>query len=343
MKIKDLTGKQLTTLLTELFCLNGAKEIFKKHNIEMVTKETEKQGLSNFIKAIENLLQNGQASKDYKQATMFLDTQIKSNESMLETAEGFMKTMISGMVESFKATKKGIADTKIIELRNEIKPLIEEHILNEHDKKSIDKYLSKASFDDFDSTIKSIKSIEKLIDERYEAHTCDCEPDCKCDSKECDCSKETEKHTEKPAKEKSVKEEKKPIELKTDEDGVLDGLDDLDFGEDTKEETKKEELKKEETKSKPVDEDPDLDFGNVEDLEEELETKEDSTTDKEEPKPSVNEVNGDDLFDGKTKSKSKKQNKQEEKEDVDDFNLDDEDLDLGDIDLGDNTEVDPFL
>ena len=324
MKIKDLKEKQLTMLLTELFGLSGAKEIFKKHNIEMVTKETEKQGLINFVKAIEKLLQNGQASKDYKQATMFLDTQIKSNESMLETAEGFMKTMISGMVESFKATKKGIADTKIMELRNEIKPLIEEHILNEHDKKSIDRYLSKASFDDFDSTIKSIESIEKLIDERYEAHTCDCTPDCKSDSKECDCSKEIEKHTEKPAKEKSVKKEKKPIELKTDEDGVLDGLDDLDFGEDIKEEFK----------SKPVDEDPDLDldFGNADDLEEELETKEDS-------KQNTNEISGNDLFDEKTKSK--KQDKQEEKED--DFDLDDEDLDLGDIDLGDDTEIDPFL
>lgn len=314
MKIKDLKEKQLTTLLTELFGLDGAKEIFKKHNIEMVTKETEKQGFLNFIKAFENVMATGKAMTEYKQATTFLDAQINSNEAMLATAEGFMKTMIGGMIESFKATKKGIEGSKKAEVIAEVTPLIEAHILNESDRRYLVKLLNNLSLDDKEKFIKSTDVIVTAIVERYTGQICGCDGTCGDE-----CAYKSEQQEE-------PKEVKKFIELDTDDDGILDGLDDLDVDLDNnkKEETEPKKEIVEETKEIDTEVDADLDLddldlGDLDDLEEET---------KETPKKEV-------------KQEAPKKKAEKIEDELDDF--EDIDLDDLDLDLGSDTEIDPFM
>lgn len=292
----------------------------------MVTKETEKQGFLNFIKAFENVMATGKAMTEYKQATTFLDAQINSNEAMLATAEGFMKTMIGGMIESFKATKKGIEDSKKVEVIGEVTPLIEAHILNESDRRYLVKLLNNLSLDDKEKFIKSADVIVTAIVERYTGHTCDCDGTC---GDECACKSEQQEEP-KEVKKEVKKVVKKSIELDTDDDGILDGLDDLDvdLSNNKKEEVEPQKEIIKETKEVDTEIDADLDLGDLEEETKETPKQEvKQEVPKQEIKPEAPEV--------------KKVVKTKTEEDLD--SLEDVDLDDLDLDLGSNTEIDPFM
>ena len=293
MKINELKGKDLTGLLTELFALSGAKEIFARHNIEMVTRETELNGLENLLKGITKLFNESKAAQEYKQAVMFLDTQINTNKSMLATAEGFMKTMIEGMIHSFESTKLTAVMSQSELFRKELYCLLE-NILNEDDVKTVQGYMDTMSLDKIDDFMKQVETVKANIENRYsgKAETVETKVEVKAEEKTAKTVKEKDSLEEqlddfdlsdldeepkKPEpKKKEIKKEVEPEpEVETpkaeesEDDFDLSDLDDLDMEETPKPE-KKEVAKKEVAKKEPEDdfdlENDDLDFGDLDDL-----------------------------------------------------------------------------
>ena len=229
MRINEMKlDNNLMSLLTELFSMKGAKEIFAKHNIEMVTEQIEKEGLANFIKQAKELFGTSKTVKEYNQAVQFLDLQINTNKSALAQAEGFMKTMIEGMITGFETTKNVAIQNFSPMFREELKALLH-NIVNENDKEKIKKMIDKYDITKLDEMLELVKSIESSINSRY------CETE-----REVDDNKSTnvsdiindkeEKQVEK--KSKSKKNESKEIENKKEEDEIeqLD-LEDLEIPE----------------------------------------------------------------------------------------------------------------
>lgn len=167
MRVNEMKlDNNLMSLLTELFSMKGAKEIFKKHNIEIVTEQIEKEGLTNFIKQAKELFKTSDIVKEYNQAVQFLDLQINTNKSSLSQAEGFMKTMIEGMIKSFETTKKLAIQNFSPTFREELKGLLH-NIVNEEDKKQIEKYIEQYDITELDEMLKNINSIILSIESRY--------------------------------------------------------------------------------------------------------------------------------------------------------------------------------
>lgn len=243
MRINEMKlDKNLMSLLTELFSMKGAKEIFAKHNIEMVTEQIEKEGLANFIKQAKELFGTSKTVKEYNQAVQCLDLQSNTNKSALAQAEGFMKTMIEGMITGFETTKNVAIQNFSPMFREELKGLLH-NIVNENDKEKIKEMIDKYDITKLDEMLELVKSIELSINSRY------CETERKVDDNVSDIiNAKEENQVEK--KSKSKKNESKEIENKKEEDEIeqLD-LEDLEIPE--QEQTSlfdepKEEIKKEE-------------------------------------------------------------------------------------------------
>lgn len=306
MKINELKGKQLETLLNELFTLKGAKEVFAKHNIEMKTKETELNGLENLLKGITKLLNESKAAQEYKQAVMFLDTQINTNKSMLATAEGFMKTMIEGMVHSFESTKATAVISQSELFRKELYCLLD-NIIDEKDVKTIQEYMDTMSLDKADDFMKQVETVKANIENRY--------------------SEEEVVKEEKPAK----KSEKKKEETKVSEenqkniDDIEKHLIDLENKEKEVTEQKVEEVKNDlDTDDIDVSDIDDVDLGDSFDDEPKQEIVEEVKQEvKEEKSVELNDDFDTDLGDIP--------------DDFDDFDMEDKELDFGEED------IDPFM
>lgn len=242
MRINEMKlDNNLMSLLTELFSMKGAKEIFAKHNIEMVTEQIEKEGLANFIKQAKELFGTSKTVKEYNQAVQFLDLQINTNKSALAQAEGFMKTMIEGMITGFETTKNVAIQNFSPMFREELKGLLH-NIVNENDKEKIKEMIDKYDITKLDEMLELVKSIELSINSRY------CETERKVDDNVDDIiNAKEENQVEK--KSKSKKSESKEIESKKEEDEIEElDLEDLEIPEPeqaslfdkTKEEIKKE-------------------------------------------------------------------------------------------------------
>lgn len=254
MRINEMKlDNNLMSLLTELFSIKGAKEIFAKHNVEMVTEQIEKEGLTNFIKQAKELFGTSKTVKEYNQSVQFLDLQINTNKSALEKAEGFMKTMIEGMISGFENTKNLAIQNFSPMFREELKGLLH-NIVNENDKENIKEMIDEYDITKLDEMLGAIKSIEISINSRY------CETERKVDkivtndieenkqevkaveveqNSLFDETIENENKTEdKSVVEKSKKTKKKveKVEESVEDDIEIDGLD-LDFAETEKNET----------------------------------------------------------------------------------------------------------
>lgn len=167
MRVNELKlDNNILGLLTELFSIKGAKEIFEKYNIEMVTEKIEKEGLANFIKQAKNLFEKSKTVEEYKQATSFLDAQINSNKTILNNADGFMKTMIESMITSFETTKQVSVNHFTPLFQKELKELLH-NIVNEEDKKTVEKYIEQYDITKLSEMLELVKSIELTINSRY--------------------------------------------------------------------------------------------------------------------------------------------------------------------------------
>ena len=242
MRINEMKlDNNLMSLLTELFSMKGAKVIFAKHNIEMVTEQVEEEGLANFIKQAKKLFGTSKTVKEYNQAVQFLDLQINTNKSALAQAEGFMKTMIEGMITGFETTKNVAIQNFSPMFREELKGLLH-NIVNENDKEKIKEMIDKYDITKLDEMLELVKSIELSINSRY------CETERKVDDNVSDIiNAKEENQVEK--KSKSKKSESKEIENKKEEDEIeqLD-LEDLEIQEQEQAslfDEPKEEIKKE--------------------------------------------------------------------------------------------------
>lgn len=254
MRINEMKlDNNLMSLLTELFSIKGAKEIFAKHNVEMVTEQIEKEGLTNFIKQAKELFGTSKTVKEYNQSVQFLDLQINTNKSALEKAEGFMKTMIEGMISGFENTKNLAIQNFSPMFREELKGLLH-NIVNENDKENIKEMIDEYDITKLDEMLGAIKSIEISINSRY------CETERKVDKTVTNDIEENKqevkaveveqnslfdetiknenKTEDKSVVEKSKKSKKKveKVEESVEDDIEIDGLD-LDFAETEKNET----------------------------------------------------------------------------------------------------------
>lgn len=247
MRVNEMKlDNNLMSLLTELFSMKGAKEIFKKHNIEIVTEQIEKEGLTNFIKQAKELFKTSDIVKEYNQAVQFLDLQINTNKSSLSQAEGFMKTMIDGMIKSFETTKKLAIQNFSPTFREELKGLLH-NIVNEEDKKQIEKYIEQYDITELDEMLKNINSIILSIESRYsenerkvsenissienankdkeEAKKIEVEQNNLFDEPVVNEQKIENKHIEKPKKDKDKVEKIEEVEEAEEIDVDIDGLD----------------------------------------------------------------------------------------------------------------------
>ena len=323
MKINELKGKQLEALLNELFGLKGAKEVFAKHNIEMKTKETELNGLENLLKGITKLFNENKAAQEYKQAVMFLDTQINTNKSMLATAEGFMKTMIEGMIHSFESTKLTAVMSQSELFRKELYCLLD-NIIDEEDIKTVQGYMDTMSLDKIDDFMKQIETVKTNIKNRYSGKDVVVE----------EKTKEEVVKENKPAK----KVEKKKEETKVSEENQKN-IDDIEKQLIDLENKEKEVAKQEETKAELDTELGDIDVSDIDDIDL------GDSFDEEEPKQEVVE----EVKEKEIKKEEVKEEKSVESNDEFDVDLGDIPDDFGDFDMEDNElnfneeEIDPFM
>ena len=235
MKINELKEKDLAALLNELFGLRGAKEIFAKHNVDMVTKETELQGIDNFVIGVRELIKNSKIMEDYKQAITFLNTQIQTNNAMLVKSEGFMKTMIEGMIAGFESTKATAIESQSVLLRQELEKLLD-NILNEDDKKVVMYNIGEMTIDKIDNFVVAINCIKDRIINRYN------------DNNEEDSVKEKDEQPKETIKEKpKKKKEKVSDEDQKNIDDIQKQLENIDMSdiEETKPTEAAEEVKQE--------------------------------------------------------------------------------------------------
>lgn len=220
MRINELNKQQLSSLLNELYGLAGAKEVFKKFNVEMINEETEKQGLNKLLNGIKDLLKTSKVVKEYLQATQFLDMQIKTNEEMLKTAEGFMKTMVEGMLNSFKASKQLATETQSKAFIEEAKPLLD-NILNEEDKKKAEEYLCNLKLGMEKENLELLSSLELSINSRYR------DKEKEADSKVEETMPEEDKKEVAKEKKANIKKSKEEPKQKS----IEEEIDDMDMSE----------------------------------------------------------------------------------------------------------------
>lgn len=102
LDIKNEMPKEIFEALNELYSLAGTKEIFEKHGIELMTAELEMKLLDKVITDISEVYATDAKIKEFTQVQQYTEMQIKTNETMLQTAEGFMKQMIEMNITTAK-------------------------------------------------------------------------------------------------------------------------------------------------------------------------------------------------------------------------------------------------
>lgn len=323
MKITDLKlDKNLMSMLGELFTMNGAKEIFKKYNFEMLTRETEVQGLQTFVSKLMDLASNSEAGKEYKEVNAYLEMELQSKTTMLGKATGIMKQFLEMDIESAKNKIKMVDTTNSKKVLDEINKNLD-LILNDDDRKEVEGILSKFTLTDVKASTVAISQLKENIIKRY--------------SEEKEETKQVQQEIPVETKEETVE---KPVEkqnVKDIDDIDIDELNDLMSQDEVVEEPKKEEVKEEpkpkaKSRAKKVVEKPkeeNYDLDDLDDLDVPPYSEEDDLFD-ETPKSegTTKEVDSDfgdldgdfdeeDLFSGTPAGKT---------EEIDDLELDDDDF-----------------
>ncbi|MGL5022392.1 MAG: hypothetical protein ACRC5S_03740 [Cetobacterium sp.] len=94
LKLKNELPENIYNLLNGLYAVPGAKDIFKKYGVEILNKEVEIEMIQKVKAELELFLSESKDVKEFNQVKQYVDMQISSNTSMLNSAEGFMKNMI---------------------------------------------------------------------------------------------------------------------------------------------------------------------------------------------------------------------------------------------------------
>ena len=111
--IKDTMPGEVYSLLNKLYTLTGAKELFETFGVVVKDKKVELEVVTNFLKNSQDFLARSEELKEFRQVEQYIDMQIKSNEAMLQSAEGFMKQMIVMNIETAK-NQLGMALTQFM-------------------------------------------------------------------------------------------------------------------------------------------------------------------------------------------------------------------------------------
>lgn len=240
LDIKNQLPENVFNLLNEVYTLAGAKELFKKHDVEVLNKEIEIEMIKKVATEAETFLKDSKEMKEFGQVKQYVDMQINSNETMLKTAEGFMRTMIEMNIQ----TAKGQLDMAIKQFTGpfveKLKGLINTFVVNEDNKA---KFLKEAeTINLLNATAEITKVVEesvKEIETRYAGQKVEAPKE----------EKKVEKKTKTvevtkakviPTREGIKTEVIEKTEVVVEENGIDDlGLDDLgDLGVDTKEDLK---------------------------------------------------------------------------------------------------------
>lgn len=94
LKLRNELPENIYNLLNGLYAVPGAKDIFKKYGVEVLNKEVEIEMIQKVKAELELFLSESKDVKEFNQVKQYVDMQISSNTSMLNSAEGFMKNMI---------------------------------------------------------------------------------------------------------------------------------------------------------------------------------------------------------------------------------------------------------
>lgn len=165
LEIKNNIPKEIFDALNDLYSLTGAKEIFEKHNIELMTAELEISLLEKVISDIKEVYAAN--AKTYKQVEQYTDMQIKNNTSLLETSEGFMKNIIEMNI----TTAKNQLEMAIKSFTPDILVLAKEKLItvaNEDDRKILETTIDGSDITNIEESVsKAILELKEVVVHRY--------------------------------------------------------------------------------------------------------------------------------------------------------------------------------
>lgn len=243
LDIKNQLPENVFNLLNEVYTLAGAKELFKKHNVEVLNKEIEIEMIKKVATETETFLKESKDMKEFGQVKQFVDMQINSNEAMLKTAEGFMKSMVEMNIQTAKAQLEMAVKQFTTPFVDKLKEVIETFVVNEDNKT---KFLKEAeTINLLNATVEIAKIVEdgvKEIETRYAGQKVEApkeEKKIEKKTKTIEVTKTKVTPTGEGIK-TEVTEKKEEIVEETETDNLgLGDLDDLgDLGVDTKEDLK---------------------------------------------------------------------------------------------------------
>lgn len=279
MRIKDMNLSQLNNVLNELYKLQGAKEVFKKFNIELINKETELQGITDLVNSISKFFKENKETKEFLQVFNFMNQEIEMKKKMIESAEGMMKQLLNMQITSSEQSLNMIEKQTKDNILPELLKLVKENIINEEDLLKVETLIKDNNLNNL-SLENTYSEIKLEIENRYSKSEENNEYDTK-EEKEVivkENNNNKEENIKNVEEEKSnIKEEKlnkeldednkKSKEIKEDNNNI-----ELDFGnfnnskEENKTEIKETKEEKEETKEEKIDEE--IDFFNDDDFKE---------------------------------------------------------------------------
>lgn len=299
MKIKDIKLSDLNKIFGEFYKLAGAKEIFKKFNIELINEETELQSINDFVNVIKNLFEKDSKISEFITAHDFLLQDINMKKQMLSVSTGMMSQLLNMQIIQSEQSISMLDGQIKKDFIDKIKEISKENISNENDLAEIEKILKEKEFVSL-SKLETYELILTNIKNRY--------------------SNNKVENTNEEVKE-LVKEEPKETKEKSKASDVLDKIDEENLIEDIveeKKETNENTLKFQETKEEKV-----LNKSDV--------SKEEKEVKKEETELSFeeffNEETDEKIDDKKEETKETKEIKESEKEEDPFLGFNDSDFD----------------
>lgn len=299
MKIKDIKLSDLNKIFGEFYKLAGAKEIFKKFNIELINEETELQSINDFVNVIKNLFEKDSKISEFITAHDFLLQDINMKKQMLSVSTGMMSQLLNMQIIQSEQSISMLDGQIKKDFIDKIKEISKENISNENDLAEIEKILKEKEFVSL-SKLETYELILTNIKSRY--------------------SNNKVENTNEEVKE-LVKEEPKETKEKSKASDVLDKIDEENLIEDIveeKKETNENTLKFQETKEEKV-----LNKSDV--------SKEEKEVKKEETELSFeeffNEETDEKIDDKKEETKETKEIKESEKEEDPFLGFNDSDFD----------------
>lgn len=264
MRIKDMNLSQLNNVLNELYKLQGAKEVFKKFNIELINKETELQGITDLVNSISKFFKENKETKEFLQVFNFMNQEIEMKKKMIESAEGMMKQLLNMQITSSEQSLNMIEKQTKDNIFPELLKLVKENIINEEDLLKVETLIKDNNLNNLslENTYSEIKlEIENRYSESEENNEYNTKEEKEVIIKENNNDNKKEENIKEEKLNKELDEDNKKIkEIKEDNNNI-----ELDFGNfnNTKEENKTE-IK--ESKEKKIDEE--IDFFNDDDFKE---------------------------------------------------------------------------